>query len=368
MNEAIGFLESELDRAVANFGQATSGDNVVPIDTARSQATLRERERRFRELLGALPAAVYTTDAAGRITYYNDAAAALWGHRPPLGTSEWCGSWKLFWPDGTPLSHDQCPMAVALKENRAVRGMEAAAERPDGTRVPFIPYPTPIHDETGTLIGAVNMLVDITDRKRAEDQQALLVRELHHRVKNTLATVQAIMGSTARAVDNIEDFKTALFGRIQSLSKTHLLLADEQRSVKFGDIVRSELDAFDDGSKKRIVLSGPEVPLTSQLAVSLGMAIHELTTNAAKFGALSVFGGKVEVTWSVTIDATRRTLSFDWVESGGPPVTHPLKQGFGSRLLAFVLPGQIQAKSRIDYVPEGIRMHCALPLPADTPD
>ncbi|MGC2042601.1 MAG: HWE histidine kinase domain-containing protein, partial [Pseudolabrys sp.] len=364
MNEAIGFLESELDRAVANFGQATSGDNVVSIDTARSQATLRERERRFRELLGGLPAAVYTTDAAGRITYYNDAAAALWGHRPPLGTSEWCGSWKLFWPDGTPLSHDQCPMAVALKENRAVRGMEAAAERPDGTRVPFIPYPTPIHDETGALIGAVNMLVDITDRKRAEDQQALLVRELHHRVKNTLSTVQAIMGSTARAVDNIEDFKTALFGRIQSLSKTHLLLADEQRSVKFGDIVRSELDAFDDSSKKRIVLNGPEVPLTSQLAVSLGMAIHELTTNAAKFGALSVFGGKVEVTWSVTIDATRRTLSFDWVESGGPPVTHPLKQGFGSRLLAFVLPGQIQAKSRIDYVPEGIRMHCALPLPA----
>ena len=203
MDEAVGFLESELDRAVAAFGQSISGDNVVPIETARSQTTLRERERRFRELLDALPAAIYTTDAAGRITYYNDAAAALWGHRPPLGTSEWCGSWKLFWSDGTPLPHDQCPMAVALKEDRTVRGMEAAAERPDGTRVPFIPYPTPIHDETGRLIGAVNMLVDITERKRAEDQQALLVRELHHRVKNTLATVQAIMASTARAVDNI---------------------------------------------------------------------------------------------------------------------------------------------------------------------
>ena len=188
----------------------------------------------------------------------------LWGHRPPLGTSEWCGSWKLFWPDGTPLPHDQCPMAVALKEDRAVRGTEAAAERPDGTRVPFIPYPTPIHDETGKLVGAVNMLVDITDRKHAEERQALLVRELHHRVKNTLATVQAIMGSTARAVDNIEDFKSALFGRIQSLSKTHLLLADDQRAVNFEHILRSELDAFDDGSNKRIVLSGPEVPMSSQ--------------------------------------------------------------------------------------------------------
>jgi PAS domain S-box-containing protein len=366
MDEPIGFLESEFDWAATVLRQApAAADNVIPIsDAVRSQVVMRERERRFRELLDALPAAVYTTDAAGRITYYNDAAATLWGHRPPLGSSEWCGSWKLFSPDGTPMRHDECPMAVALKENRAVRGTEAAAERPDGTRVPFIPYPTPIHDDTGKLIGAVNMLVDITDRKRAEEQQALLVRELHHRVKNTLATVQAIMGSTARVVDNIEDFKTALFGRIQSLSKTHLLLADEERAAEFADLLRSELDAFDDGSGGRISLRGPQVALSSQLAVSLGMAIHELTINAAKFGALSVFGGKVEVTWSVTIDATRRTLAFDWVESGGPPVSEPKRQGFGVRLLEFVLPGQIQAKTRIDYARDGVRMHCAVPLPA----
>jgi PAS domain S-box-containing protein len=367
MDQKIGFLESELDRAVATFGQATAGDNVVPIDGARSHATVRERERRFRELLDALPAAVYTTDAVGRITYYNEAAAALWGHRPLLGSSEWCGSWKLYWPDGTPLPHDQCPMAIALKADRVVRGMEAAAERPDGTRVPFIPYPTPIHDEADRLIGAVNMLVDITDRKRAEEQKTLLVRELHHRVKNTLAMVQAIAGSTARAVDNIEDFKTALFGRIQSLAKTHLLLADDDRAVKFEDILRSELDAFDDGSHERIVLNGPEVALNSQVAVSLGMAIHELTANAAKYGALSVYGGKVEVTWSVTIDAARRTLMFDWVESGGPAVTPPKREGFGSRLLAFVLRGQIQARITINYDPVGVRVRCTLPLPANDP-
>jgi PAS domain S-box-containing protein len=370
VDQATGFLESELDRAAAALGFNATGDssNVVALDTLRSQATLRERERRFRELLDALPAAVYTTDAAGRITYYNEAAADLWGHRPALGSSEWCGSWKLFWPDGTPLAHDECPMAVALREDRAVRGMEAAAERPDGTRVPFIPYPTPIHDETGKLVGAVNMLVDITDRKRAEEQHNLLVRELHHRVKNTLAMVQAITGSTARATDNIEDFKTALFGRIQSLAKTHLLLSDEERAVSFAHVLRSELGAFDDGSHERIVLSGPDVPLTSQLAVSLGMAVHELTTNAAKYGALSVYGGKVEVNWSVTIGATRRTLSFDWVESGGPPVTQPQRQGFGSRLLAYVLPGQIQARSRSDFASNGVRVHCELPLPAETHD
>ena len=365
MEEPVGFLESEFERAFSASLHIDPGDNVVPIaENLRSQSSLRERERRFRRLLDALPAAVYTTDAAGRITYYNEAAVALWGHRPPLGTSEWCGSWKLFWADGTPLAHAECPLAIALKEDRPVRGMEAIAERPDGTRVPFIPYPTPIHDEAGRLVGAVNMLVDISDRKRAEEQQSLLVRELHHRVKNMLATVQAIMGSTARSVDNIEDFKTALFGRIQSLAKTHLLLADDERAVGFAHVLRSELDAFDDGSNNRIALSGPEVLLPAQVAVSLGMAIHELTTNAAKFGALSVYGGRVTVTWTLTIDATRRTLSFDWIETGGPRVAEPEREGFGSRLLDFVLPGQIQARTLIEFEPAGVHVNCSVPLPA----
>jgi PAS domain S-box-containing protein len=115
-----------------------------------------------------LPAAAYTTDAQGRITSYNEAAADLWGCRPDIGKSEFCGSWKLYWPDGRPLPHDECPMALALKEKRAIRGMEAVAEQPDGSRVPFIPYPTPLFDACGQLMGAINMLVDISDRKRAE--------------------------------------------------------------------------------------------------------------------------------------------------------------------------------------------------------
>ena len=120
------------------------------------------------EAVQALPAAIYTTDAEGRITFYNEAAAALWGCRPELGKSEFCGSWKLYWPDGTPLPHDECPMAMALQQRRPIRGMEALAERPDGTRIPFIPYPTPLFDASGRLTGAVNMLIDISERKRTE--------------------------------------------------------------------------------------------------------------------------------------------------------------------------------------------------------
>ncbi|MBV9521778.1 MAG: response regulator [Alphaproteobacteria bacterium] len=122
-----------------------------------------------REVLDVLPAAIYTTDAAGRITYYNEAAVALAGRRPKLGSDEWCVTWRLYNPDGTPLPHDECPMAVALKENRPVRGATAIAERPDGKRVPFMPFPTPLRDASGRLIGAVNMLVDITERQAAEE-------------------------------------------------------------------------------------------------------------------------------------------------------------------------------------------------------
>jgi PAS domain S-box-containing protein len=118
--------------------------------------------------LQAVGVALYTTDATGRITFFNDAAADLWGRRPELG-EEWCGSLRLFWPDGRPMRHDECPMARTLHENRAVRGGTAQAERPDGSRVHFQAYPSPLRDTDGQLVGAVNILVDITDRVAAED-------------------------------------------------------------------------------------------------------------------------------------------------------------------------------------------------------
>ena len=133
-----------------------------------------ERERHWRAALDALPAAVYTTDAQGRITYYNEAAAELAGRRPQLGTDEWCVSWRLFTPEGQPLPHDHCPMALALKEDRPIRGVEAIAERPDGSRVRFEPYPSPLHDKSGKLIGAVNLLIDVTEQRQVEADAARL--------------------------------------------------------------------------------------------------------------------------------------------------------------------------------------------------
>src|SRR5437867_8440846 len=114
----------------------------------------------FRELLDALPMAIYTTDANGRITFFNQAAAELSGRTPEIGSDQWCVTWRLYWPDGRAMAHDECPMARALREDRPIRGEEAIAERPDGTRVPFMPYPTPLHDAAGRLGRAVNTLVE----------------------------------------------------------------------------------------------------------------------------------------------------------------------------------------------------------------
>jgi PAS domain S-box-containing protein len=180
-------------------GRGMSLEDVSSRDAAKAQddlrqtnEALRESEVRYRNLVCALPAAVYTTDREGRITLFNDQAAALWGRRPNLGKDLWCGSWRIFQSDGTPLPHEQCPMAVALHEGRSVRGQEIVVERPDGTRVCVLPHPEPLRDAAGEIVGAVNMLVDISDRKRAEEALREAHEELGRRVEERTAELAKV--------------------------------------------------------------------------------------------------------------------------------------------------------------------------------
>ena len=143
-------------------------------DRKRVEEALRISEARFREVIQRLPAAIYTCDAQGRIQLHNEAAVVLWGRKPEIGKDQWCGSWNIYRPDGTLLPLDECPMAVTLREGRAVRGEEIVIERPDGTRRHVLPHPEPVRDANGEVVGAVNMLIDISDRKQAELAQAHL--------------------------------------------------------------------------------------------------------------------------------------------------------------------------------------------------
>jgi PAS domain S-box-containing protein len=255
-----------------------------------AQERLAENERWFRQVLEALPAAVYTTDAEGRITYYNQAAVELSGREPELGTDHWCVTWQLYWPDGTPLPHDQCPMAIALKEGRPIRNAEAVAERPDGTKVPFIPYPTPLRDSSGALVGAVNMLVDVSERKQAETQQRVLLDELNHRVKNNMQMLHSLLWNAQReAEDPKSQAILAEAGhRVAAMAAAQRVLYDARNPTCFDakDFLEAVCGAARQALSKEVTIRCETArgQLSNETAMPLALILNELLTNAAKHG------------------------------------------------------------------------------------
>jgi two-component sensor histidine kinase len=202
-----------------------------------------------------------------------------------------------------------------------------------------------------------NAQSEIEERRQAQTRQSLLIRELHHRVKNTLATVQAVVGATARSALSIDDFYQAFVGRIISLANTHSLLTEAVwQTASLREILEKELRPYNDARGERIILNGPAVDLPSEAAVPIGMAIHELTTNAAKYGALSISGGKVAISWEAEPAEDGTRLKLVWEERAGPAVSAPTRQGFGSRLLHRVLATQLNAKVDTDFHPTGLRV------------
>ncbi|MGE3784918.1 MAG: sensor histidine kinase, partial [Alphaproteobacteria bacterium] len=275
----------------------------------------------------------------------------------------WCVTWRLYLPDGTPLPDDQCLHAIALRENRPVRGVEAVAERPDGTRVPFIPYPTPLRDADGKLIGAINMLVDITERKKAENRQKVLIDELNHRVKNTLATVQSLATQTARHTNDIEQFVGDFETRLLSLSRVHDLLTKQHWGhAPVETIVREVIAPLADDAADRIRIGGPSVKLDPRMAVSISMALNELSTNAAKYGALCTTEGSLTIGWSVRDERVWPILEMVWQERDGPPVVPPKRRGFGSRLMERCIERDLDGEFDLVFDPDGVQCRISIPL------
>jgi PAS domain S-box-containing protein len=255
-----------------------------------AEAQLRESEQRLQDLLAAIPAAIYTTDAQGRITYFNEAAVEFAGQRPTIGSDEWCVTWKLYWPDGTFLPHDQCPMAIALKEGRAVRGVEAVAERPDGTRVPFIPYPTPLRDGNGRVVGAINMLVDVSERKEAETQQRVLLRELNHRVKNNMQMLQSVLFVAGRKSnsDEARNILAEASSRVSAMAAAQRVLYGTTNATRFDpkemilSVCKTLQQTFPPGIE--IACDAASADLPNDAAMPLALILNELLTNAVKHG------------------------------------------------------------------------------------
>jgi two-component sensor histidine kinase len=205
--------------------------------------------------------------------------------------------------------------------------------------------------------------VALAASREAEQRQALLVRELHHRIRNSLAMVQSLLGATARTTGSVAEFYRSFSARIGSLAKTQTLLTEDYwQTAPLRELVLEELRLFAGETQPRYTLTGPEVELSADLAVPVGMALHELTINAAKYGALSVPGGVVEVTWGLrTVDGVRK-VHLEWQERGGPPSRVPEREGFGSTLLRKVLPMQTKADVVVEFNNDGLRCHIEAPL------
>lgn len=344
-------------------GGFAHGVRVMKDVSERREAELRlqESERRSRELLDALPSAVYTTDPDGRITYFNEAAAALAGRRPRIGIDRWCVTWKLFRPDGTQLKHEHCPMAQALMTGEELRGVEAVAERPDGSRLTFTPYPTLLRDSAGAVLGAVNVLVDITERKRADEAQKVLIDELNHRVKNTLATVQSIALQTQRSTP--EAFAERFEDRLIALSKAHDLLTRRQwAGIGVVELLDEELAPYRDDGAGNIRLEGPDLMLTASVGLALGMVIHELATNAAKYGALASPTGRLDLSWSIDLADDERRLNLAWLERSGAPTPPPTRQGFGHRLIERTVQKDLKGLLEQRFEPTGLECRFGFPV------
>jgi two-component sensor histidine kinase len=213
----------------------------------------------------------------------------------------------------------------------------------------------PIIEDDGSVSGVFVEGADVTERVLAQDRQRLLLDELNHRVKNTLATVQAIAQQTLRGAVTPAAFAQAFEARLLALSQTHNALTDSQwAGAGLRQILDLELLPY---GAERVILDGPELQLSARMALALGMLFHELATNAAKYGALSG-EGRLEVSWRRLDDE----LALAWTEHDGPPAAPPIRRGFGSRLIERTVTGELRGRLEIDYRPEGLACRFWIPL------
>lgn len=324
-------------------------------DRKQTEERLNDTTRRLNAVLNNASVAVFVMDERQHCIYMNPAAESLTGYsldetrgRPLHDVVHHTH------PDGRPFPIEECVIDRAFPENNNMQGEEVFVHK-DGSFYPIAFTASPIRDEASKTIGTIVEVRDISSEKAAKERQALLIGELHHRVKNTLATVQSVMNFTLRTSDSMESFQEGMTNRITSLARSHTLLTDnEWAGADLEKIVRAELEPYDDG--KRLTLDGVNFHLPVDVAVPLAMAVHELTTNAVKYGALSVPGGRLRVSWKKEPAEGGSTLCHQWAESNGPPVTPPTRRGFGSTLLERLLGGQLDGTVAVAYPPEGVRV------------
>jgi PAS domain S-box-containing protein len=327
----------------------------------RAEAVLRESEERFHTLFELGPVGVYSCDASGAIQNFNHRAAELWGRLPALedANERFCGSFKLFRPDGNFMPHEQCPMAEVISGKISeARDAEVLIERPDGSEVSVVVNIRPLKNERGEITGAINCFYDITERKEAERRQQFLMNELAHRSKNLLAVIASIASRSLSGTRTLTEAREVLTHRIQALARSQsALLTGGFEGAPIAEIIRLEFEGFSDQIKS----DGPDVLLSPRVAQTFALVVHELATNATKYGALSLPDGQVAIRWSIEGAGAEARFKFQWQERNGPPVVPPTRQGFGHMVIEKAA-AQDFGPPKIRFASEGLRYDIDAPL------
>jgi len=325
-------------------------------------ALLREnyRTRQYEQaaaIVNSSGDAIVGIDLNGAIVSWNDGAQRLFGY----AAEEAIGKPVAFLIPPNRLD-EGAGILERIRSGERIDHYDTVRRHKDGTSIDISLTVSPVSDAEGNLVGASKIARDVTGRKRAEAHRDVLIGEMSHRVKNVLATVQSIASQTLQQSASVEAFKPAFNGRLRALAQAHDLLMDEGwAGADVGALVDRILGPHRTMDRTRIVTKGPRIILPPQRGVALIMILHELATNAAKYGSLSVPSGAVEVTWRGDDDDGRSQIRLCWIESGGPRVKVPSRRGFGSKLIERSMVHELHGEARLDYRAEGLHADLRFP-------
>jgi len=316
-------------------------------------------EERFAALTELAPAIIWFGNPDGSLSYLNDRWYAYTGQTPeqalPLGWGE------VIHPDDLP---GLLGVWEHARTHEVVYDTEARLRRHDGAYRWFLIRAEPLRDASGAVVGWLGSNSDIHDRRQAEERQRLLTGELQHRVKNTLAMVQAIASQTFRNAADLDAAREAFTERLISLGRAHdILTRSSWTEAPIAEVVEGALAVHRGAAAARIRTSGPNVLLSAKAALALALALHELATNAAKYGALSSERGMVDLRWHVVHEDDAPRFCLTWSEQGGPPILAlPTRRGFGSRLIERSFAAEVGGEVKLTYAPTGLTCRLEAPL------
>jgi two-component sensor histidine kinase len=315
---------------------------------------LAAERARFQAAIENMPVGVGLVEPDGAVVLANPAFRAILPDLTlPSAHADAERRWIAHHPDGRPLDRSEFPGVRALR-GEIVPGIDFQHARAGGSqwyRISGIP----VRDAAGRVSGALVAIVDIDQEKRAAEHQRLLVNELNHRVKNTLATVQSISAQTLRNAGTAAEASDAVEARLLALSRAHDILTRENWEGAFlSEVVAQAVEPYRTQGENRLCAAGPDVRLPPRMALALAMALQELATNAVKYGALSNAKGTVHITWAVHDRAAPPRLALRWAEQEGPRVHAPQRRGFGSRLIERSLAQDLDGTVAIDFDPHGV--------------